>query len=102
MKDLTGPKRVCMLAAQVTKARMDRNVAAGYDPTGQWGKNSFLAGEDLAHLGDEEEEEDEEDVGAEQDRHSSRAAEDPADDGDFPDMPAEESDEVGLSNIQKP
>ena len=83
------------MAAQVTKARMDRNVAAGYDLTKEWANNSVLAGEDLTDLGDEED--DEEDVqtaGAEQDRHSTRAADDSADDGDLPDVIAEESDEV--------
>ncbi|CAL8471627.1 g11169 [Coccomyxa elongata] len=91
---LPNPRLVVEYHPMVTKARMDRNVAAGYDPTGEWANHSVLAGEDLAHLGDEEEDEDEEDVGAEQDRRSSRAAEDLADNGDFPDMPAEESDEV--------
>ena len=71
---------------------MDRNVAAGYDPTGE----SILDGKDLADIGDEEE--DEEDVqtdGAERDNRA--AAEDSADDGDeFPDILAEESDEVGV------
>ncbi|BDA47011.1 hypothetical protein COCOBI_09-4660 [Coccomyxa sp. Obi] len=92
---LPNPRLVVEYHPMVTKARMDRNVAAGYDPTGEWANKSVLGGEDLADLGDEEE--DEEDVqtdGAEQDRHSSRAAEDFPDDEEFPDMPAEESDEV--------
>ena len=83
------------LTVQVSKARMDRNVAAGYDPDAEWGSDSILAGQDITDLGDEEEEAEEQELqGAAGGPSSSSASFEEADDGDLPEAAFEESDEV--------
>ncbi len=80
---------------QVSKARMDRNVAAGYDPNAEWGSNSILAGEDMTDLGDNEEEEEElQGSGAEGMSTSSAGRAYSADNADLPEIALDESDEV--------
>ncbi|KAK9918749.1 hypothetical protein WJX75_006539 [Coccomyxa subellipsoidea] len=91
---LPNPRLVVEYHPLVAKARMDRNVAAGYDPNVEWGSESILAGQNIADLGDDADEEEEElelRGGSREERPSSSAT---VDDVDLPEFGFEESDEV--------